>query len=201
MRAHRDAGPPSSTLRATRHGDCWAGAGDRRLRAQTWPGPGSVAEYWKKPGVRVRPRHTATRTERARWKNMRSWILMAPPTHAYLDQKVRHPRVPRRTNLGLTALGGNHGWDVDSSTTGDPGKLTRRRCHRTTNVIASSRGAGGAGWGETTGGTIREGGPVEYMAFPGLARQMAEFWGGPPKVTRDGRKPPPPPARPTRESS
>jgi hexosaminidase len=118
---------------------------------------GTVAEYWN-PASGSDP-NTATATE-AVAKRMK--LVMAPATHAYLDQKYA-PNVP--ANLGLT-WACNAGCDVDQFYNWDP--VSYVTGVRRSDVL----GVEAAMWGETVR-TLRE---VEYMVFPRLTAIAELGW-------------------------
>jgi hexosaminidase len=123
----------------------------------TNPPAGSVAEYWN-PASGTSP-DTATAHE-AVAKDMK--IVMAPATHAYLDQKYA-PHTP--PDLGLS-WACNKGCDVDQFYNWDPGSYVTGVTDQ--NVI----GVEGALWSETVR-NLRE---VQYMAFPRLLALAEVGW-------------------------
>jgi hexosaminidase len=130
----------------------------------TNPPAGSVAEYWNPASGTSSD--TATAHE-AVAKNMK--IVMAPATHAYLDQKYARHTPP---NLGLT-WACNRGCDVDQFYNWDPGSYVTGVTDE--NVI----GVEGAMWGET----VRNLSEVQYMVFPRLIGLSEVGWT--PQAARD----------------
>jgi hexosaminidase len=130
--------------------------------------PGQIAEYWNPASGSSAGTITATEAVQ---KGMK--IVMAPASHAYLDQKYARG-VP--SSLGLT-WACNRGCDVDQFYNWDPGSYVTGVTDD--NVI----GVEGALWGETTV-TISD---VEYMAFPRLPALAELGWS--PKVVRTATSP------------
>jgi len=118
---------------------------------------GSVAEYWN-PASGTDP-NTVTAHE-AVAKHMK--IVMAPATHAYLDQKYA-PGVP--ADLGLS-WACNTGCDVDQFYNWDPATYVTGVTDR--DVI----GVEGAMWAET----VHDLAEVQYMVFPRLLALAEVGW-------------------------
>ena len=131
--------------------------------------PGSVAEYWNPASGSSSG--TATATEAVQ-KNMK--IVMAPATHAYLDQKYAS-HVPQ--DLGLSWACGSAGCDVDKFYNWDPGTYVDGVTDD--NVI----GVEGAMWAETVV-TFSD---VDYMVLPRLLALAELGWS--PKTTRTTASP------------
>jgi hexosaminidase len=123
----------------------------------------SVAEYWNPASGTTSGTVTATEAVQ---KGMK--IVMAPATHAYLDQKYKRS-VP--STLGLTWACTN-GCDVDQFYNWDPGSYV------TGVTDASVMGVEGAMWGET----VTDLSNVDYMVFPRLPALAEISWS--PKVAR-----------------
>ncbi|SFB70877.1 hexosaminidase [Nocardioides terrae] len=119
--------------------------------------PGSVAEYWN-PASGTSP-DTITAHE-AVAKDLK--IVMAPATHAYLDQKYA-PGVP--ADLGLS-WACNTGCDVDQFYNWDPGTYVTGVTDQ--DVI----GVEGAMWAET----VHDLSEVQYMVFPRLIALAEVGW-------------------------
>ena len=134
------------------------------------PVPGSVAEYWHPAsgsgGATVSARQAVA-------KGMQ--IVMAPASHAYLDQKYA-PNTP--DDLGLTWACGQRGCDVDQFYNWDPSSYV------TGVTDANVIGVEGALWGETT----KNRSDAEYLAFPRLLALAELGWS--PKVSRISSKSP-----------
>lgn len=124
----------------------------------------SVAEYWNPASGTATG--TVTGTEAVQ-KGMK--VVMAPASHAYLDQKYRH-NVP--STLGLTWACGIKGCDVDKFYNWDPGSFV------TGVTDANVIGVEGTIFGETTV-TLSD---VDYMVFPRLLALAEISWS--PKATR-----------------
>jgi hexosaminidase len=130
--------------------------------------PGSVAEYWN-PASGTDP-DTASATN-AVAKHMK--IVMAPATHAYLDQRYT-PTVP--STLGQT-WACQQGCDVDQFYNWDPSTYVAGVTDH--DVI----GVEGAVWSET----LRTMSEVDYMALPRMLALAELGWS--PKVTRTATSP------------
>ena len=125
--------------------------------------PGSVAEYWN-PASGSDP-DTVSATD-AVAKHLK--IVMAPATHAYLDQRYT-PTMP--ATLGQT-WACEKGCDVDQFYNWDPSTYVAGVTDQ--NVI----GVEGAVWSET----LRTMSEVDYMALPRMLALAELGWS--PKVTR-----------------
>ena len=132
------------------------------------PPAGSIAEYWN-PASGSQP-GTETATDAVR-KGMK--IVMAPATHAYLDQKYA-PNVP--ANLGLT-WACQKGCDVDQFYNWNPGRYVTGVTDN--NVI----GVEGTLFCET----VRNISEDQYMVFPRLLALSEVAWS--PQVTRTAGSP------------
>ncbi len=127
----------------------------------TNPGAGSVAEYWNPASGSSSDTITA---HEAVAKNMK--IVMAPATHAYLDQKyVAGAAGSIPPTLGLS-WACNSGCDVDQFYNWDPGSYVTGVTDQ--NVI----GVEGAMWGET----VVDLSNVDYMVFPRLIALAEVGW-------------------------
>jgi hexosaminidase len=136
--------------------------------AGTDPPAGSVAEYWN-PASGTSP--DAATAHEAVAKNMK--IVMAPATHAYLDQKYvagRNGSVPPTLGLSWAC---NRGCDVDQFYNWDPGSYVTGVSDQ--DVI----GVEGAMWGET----VRNLSEIQYMVFPRLIALSEVGWT--PQAARD----------------
>src|SRR6266487_1635295 len=123
----------------------------------------SVAEYWNPASGSTSG--TITGTEAVQ-KGMK--IVMAPASHAYLDQKYKRNVPP---TLGLT-WACTRGCDVDQFYNWDPGSYV------TGVTDANVIGVEGAMWGETVVNSSN----IEYMVFPRLPALAELGWS--PKVER-----------------
>jgi hexosaminidase len=123
----------------------------------------SVAEYWNPASGSTSGTITATEAVQ---KGMK--IVMAPASHAYLDQKYRR-NVP--ASLGLT-WACTKGCDVDQFYNWDPGTYV------TGVTDANVMGVEGAMWGET----VTNLSDVDYMVFPRLPALAEIGWS--PKADR-----------------
>ena len=123
----------------------------------------SVAEYWNPASGSASGTVTATEAVQ---KGMK--IVMAPASHAYLDQRYKR-NVP--STLGQT-WACTKGCDVDQFYDWDPGSYVTGVTD--TSVI----GVEGAMWGET----VTDLSDVDYMVFPRLPALAEIGWS--PKVTR-----------------
>jgi hexosaminidase len=123
----------------------------------------SVAEYWNPASGSTSG--TITGTEAVQ-KGMK--IVMAPASHAYLDQRYKRNVPP---TLGLT-WACTKGCDVDQFYNWDPGSYV------TGVTDASVTGVEGAMWGETVVNLSN----VDYMVFPRLAALAEISWS--PKAAR-----------------
>jgi hexosaminidase len=123
----------------------------------------SVAEYWNPASGSTSG--TITGTEAVQ-KGMK--IVMAPASHAYLDQKYKRNVPP---TLGLT-WACTKGCDVDQFYDWDPGSYV------TGVTDANVIGVEGAMWGETVVNLSN----VDYMVFPRLPALAEISWS--PKVDR-----------------
>jgi hexosaminidase len=117
----------------------------------------SVAEYWNPASGSTSGTITATEAVQ---KGMK--IVMAPATHAYLDQKYKRNVPP---TLGLT-WACTKGCDVDKFYNWDPGSYVIGVTDA--NVI----GVEGAMWGETVVNLSN----VDYMVFPRLQALAEISW-------------------------
>jgi hexosaminidase len=127
----------------------------------TNPGAGSVAEYWNPASGSSSDTITA---HEAVAKNMK--IVMAPATHAYLDQKYvagAAGNIPPTLGLSWAC---NSGCDVDQFYNWDPGSYVTGVTDQ--NVI----GVEGAMWGETVVNLSN----VDYMVFPRLIALAEVGW-------------------------
>jgi hexosaminidase len=132
--------------------------------AGTHLSPGSVAEYWHPASGSTGPTVSA---RQAVAKGMQ--IVMAPATHAYLDQKYSRTAPD---GLGLTWACGQRGCDVDQFYNWEPSNYV------TGVTDANVIGVEGALWGETTK-SLRD---AEYLAFPRLLALAELGWS--PKAVR-----------------
>jgi hexosaminidase len=123
----------------------------------------SVAEYWNPASGSATGTVTATE---AVAKGMK--IVMAPASHAYLDQRYGRKVPP---TLGMT-WACKSGCDVDQFYNWDPGSYV------TGVTDANVIGVEGAMWGET----VTDLSNVDYMAFPRLPALAEIGWS--PKATR-----------------
>jgi hexosaminidase len=127
----------------------------------TEPPAGSVAEYWNPASGTSSG--TATAHE-AVAKHMK--IVMAPATHAYLDQKYvagRDGNVPPTLGLSWAC---DRGCDVDQFYNWDPGGYVTGVTDQ--DVI----GVEGAMWGET----VRNLSEIQYLVFPRLIALSEVGW-------------------------
>ena len=129
----------------------------------------SVAEYWNPASGSTSG--TITATEAAQ-KGMK--IVMAPASHAYLDQRYKRSVPP---TLGLTWACKN-GCDVDQFYNWDPGSYV------TGVTDANVIGVEGAMWGET----VVDLSDVDYMVFPRLLALAEIGWS--PKADRTSLRSP-----------
>jgi hexosaminidase len=139
----------------------------------TNPPAGSVAEYWNPASGS--DSDTATATEAVQ-KNMK--VVMAPATHAYLDQKYKAGsagNVPPALGLNWAC---SNGCDVDQFYNWDPGSYVTGVTD--SNVI----GVEGAMWGETVVNLSN----VDYMVFPRLPALAEVAWS--PKADRSSESSP-----------
>jgi hexosaminidase len=140
--------------------------------AGTDPGAGSVAEYWN-PASGSSPDTISAHNAVA--KNMK--IVMAPASHAYLDQKyVAGAAGSIPPTLGLS-WACNSGCDVDQFYNWDPGSYVTGVGDQ--NVI----GVEGAMWGETVVNLSN----IDYMVFPRLIALAELGWS--PRVERTATSP------------
>jgi hexosaminidase len=123
----------------------------------------SVAEYWNPASGSTSGTVTATEAVQ---KGMK--IVMAPASHAYLDQKYKRNVPP---TLGLT-WACTKGCDVDQFYNWDPGSYV------TGVTDANVIGVEGAMWGETVVNLSN----VDYMVFPRLPALAEISWS--PKADR-----------------
>jgi hexosaminidase len=129
----------------------------------------SVAEYWNPASGSTSGTITATEAVQ---KGMK--IVMAPASHAYLDQKYRRNVPP---TLGLT-WACTKGCDVDQFYNWDPGSYV------TGVTDANVTGVEGAMWGETVVNLS----DVDYMVFPRLLALAELGWS--PKADRSSVRSP-----------
>ena len=129
----------------------------------------SVAEYWNPASGSTSG--TITGTEAVQ-KGMK--IVMAPASHAYLDQRYKH-HVP--ATLGMT-WACKKGCDVDQFYNWDPGSYV------TGVTDANVIGVEGAMWGET----VVNMSDVDYMVFPRLLALAEIGWS--PKAVRTSLRSP-----------
>ncbi|HZC69663.1 MAG TPA: beta-N-acetylhexosaminidase [Jatrophihabitans sp.] len=137
--------------------------------AGTQLAPGSVAEYWNPASGSDAGTETATNAVQ---KGMK--IVMAPATHAYLDQKYA-PGIP--SSLGLS-WACNSGCDVDQFYNWDPGSYVDGVTDD--DVI----GVEGAMWAETVVNPSN----IDYMVFPRLPALAELGWS--PQADRTGKSSP-----------
>ncbi|HEY5986062.1 MAG TPA: beta-N-acetylhexosaminidase, partial [Streptosporangiaceae bacterium] len=123
----------------------------------------SVAEYWNPASGSTSGTITATEAVQ---KGMK--VVMAPASHAYLDQRYRRNVPP---TLGLT-WACTKGCDVDQFYNWDPGSYV------TGVTDANVIGVEGAMWGETVVNLSN----VDYMVFPRLPALAEISWS--PKADR-----------------
>jgi hexosaminidase len=123
----------------------------------------SVAEYWNPASGSTSGTVTATEAVQ---KGMK--VVMAPASHAYLDQKYKRNVPP---TLGLT-WACTKGCDVDQFYNWDPGSYV------TGVTDANVMGVEGAMWGETVVNLA----DVDYMVFPRLPALAEISWS--PKADR-----------------
>lgn len=114
----------------------------------------SVAEYWNPASGSTSGTITATEAVQ---KGMK--IVMAPASHAYLDQKYKHNVPP---TLGMT-WACKKGCDIDQFYNWDPGSFV------TGVTDANVIGVEGAMWAETVVNLSN----VDYMVFPRPATRRA----------------------------
>jgi hexosaminidase len=117
----------------------------------------SVAEYWNPASGTASGTVTATEAVQ---KGMK--IVMAPASHAYLDQRYKRTVPP---TLGMTWACAK-GCDVDQFYNWDPGSYV------TGVTDASVIGVEGAMWGET----VTDLSDVDYMVFPRLPALAEIGW-------------------------
>jgi hexosaminidase len=123
----------------------------------------SVAEYWNPASGSTSGTTTATEAVQ---KGMK--VVMAPASHAYLDQRYKHSVPP---TLGMT-WACKKGCDVDQFYNWDPGSYV------TGVTDANVIGVEGAIWGET----VVDLSDVDYMVFPRLLALAEIGWS--PKADR-----------------